>query len=121
TGMGTTATTQDQDFYFYLFGPKFTFRGNERFTPYAHILLGAVTQDLGNVLTSTTGTTTTTTSTPNNTQFAMAIGGGLDVSVTERLSLRAIQADYVLTRLAPNTNLNNIRASAGLVLKLGEQ
>jgi opacity protein-like surface antigen len=119
--MGVTAVTQDQDFYFYLFGPKFTFRGNERFTPFAHVLLGAVTQDVGNVLTSTTGTTTTITSTPNNTQFAMALGGGLDISVTERLSVRALQADYVLTRLVANTNQNNIRASAGFVLKLGEQ
>jgi len=108
---GTTVTTQDQDMYFYMFGPKFTFRGNERFTPFAHVLLGGVTQR---------NQTTATTST-NNTQFAMALGGGLDVSVTERISLRAIQADYVLTRLVANTNQNNIRASAGFVLKLGEQ
>jgi opacity protein-like surface antigen len=116
TQMATTTgmTTVDQDNYFYLFGPKFTFRGNERFTPFAHVLLGAVTQDVGSV-------TGSTTSTANNTQFAMAIGGGLDISVTERISLRAIQADYVLTRLMANTNQNNIRASAGFVLKLGEQ
>jgi opacity protein-like surface antigen len=109
---GTTLTTVDQDMYFYLFGPKFTFRGNERFTPFAHVLLGGVTQDVQSV-----GGLTTS----NNTQFAMALGGGLDVSVTERISLRAIQADYVLTRLVANTNQNNIRASAGFVLKLGEQ
>jgi opacity protein-like surface antigen len=117
TQMATTTgmlTTVDQDNYFYLFGPKFTFRGNERFTPFAHVLLGAVTQDVGQVAGSTM-------STANNTQFAMALGGGLDVSVTERISLRAIQADYVLTRLVANTNQNNIRASAGFVLKLGEQ
>jgi opacity protein-like surface antigen len=111
---GLTTTTVDQDNYFYLFGPKFTFRGNERFTPFAHVLLGAVTQDVNSQV--VTGVATT-----NNTQFAMALGGGLDVSVTERISLRAIQADYVLTRLVANTNQNNIRASAGFVLKLGEQ
>jgi len=124
SGAGATAVTQDQNFYFYLFGPKFTFRGNERFTPFAHVLLGAVTQDLGNTLTTSTGTTVTTTSTPNNTQFAMALGGGLDINFTERLSVRAIQADYILTRLpgnGANTNMNNLRASAGFVLKLGEQ
>jgi opacity protein-like surface antigen len=111
---GTGMTTVDQNNYFYLFGPKFTFRGSERFTPFAHVLVGAVTQTVD---TQSAGLL----STPNNTQFAMALGGGLDISINERISLRGAQVDYVLTRLQTPMNQNNLRASAGFVLKLGEQ
>jgi opacity protein-like surface antigen len=140
--MGTMSTTTIQDInnYFVLFGPKFTFRGNERVTPFAHVLLGVVTQDFQ---TASNGTTMTSTTLQNNTQFAMAVGGGIDLNLTERLSVRGAQVDYVMTRLPGNgvatvgsmgtgmgmgtsltsgsTVQNNLRASAGIVLKLGEQ
>jgi opacity protein-like surface antigen len=131
----TTATTTIQDInnYFFLFGPKFTFRGNERITPFAHVLLGVVTQDFQQASNNTT-TLTSSSVLNNNTQFAMAVGGGIDISLTERLSIRGAQVDYVMTRLPGNgtatglstsssgsTVQNNLRASAGIVLKLGEQ
>src|SRR5215467_4547243 len=51
----------------YLFGPKFAYRGNERVTPYFHVLLGGVhaSSSLGTISESSNA-------------FAMAIGGGLD-------------------------------------------
>jgi opacity protein-like surface antigen len=107
-----TTTTANLNNYYFLFGPKFAFRGNGRFTPFAHVLLGAVTQDLS---------LNNGTSVPNNTQFAMAIGGGLDINFTEKISVRGAQVDYIMTRVVPNTNQNNLRASTGLVLKLGVQ
>jgi opacity protein-like surface antigen len=111
---GVASVTVDQNSYFYMFGPKFTFRGNERFTPFAHVLIGAVTQ--------TTDTQSAgLLATPNNTQFAMALGGGLDINLTERIAVRGAQVDYVLTRLQTPLNQNNLRASAGFVLKIGEQ
>jgi opacity protein-like surface antigen len=133
--MGGTATTTIQDInnYFVLVGPKFSFRGNERVTPFAHVLLGVVTQDFQ---TASNGSTMTSSLLNNNTQFAMAVGGGIDLSVNERISIRGAQVDYVMTRLPGNgvatgtmasslttgsTVQNNLRASAGIVLKLGEQ
>ena len=99
----------DLNQYFFLFGPKFAYRGNERVTPFAHVLLGVVRFDVDR------GPISATT-----TQFAMAVGGGLDVNITDKIAFRAVQADYILTRLA-NSSQHNFRASTGVVVKLGEQ
>ena len=51
---------------------------------------------------------------------ALVLGGGVDVRLTDRVSLRPIQADYVLTQFGisgnPSTQ-NNLRLSAGLVFR----
>jgi len=49
-----------------------------------------------------------------NTGFSMAIGGGLDIKVTKRFSIRAIQADYNPTFIGGN-NQNNVRLGFGIV------
>jgi opacity protein-like surface antigen len=123
---GTTTSNNSQDTYYFLFGPKFAFRGSERFTPFAHVLLGFVRQDVN----ATTQTTVNNNST-NMKQFAMAIGGGLDVNLTEKIAFRPVQADLILTRLntsgvsvagvSTTSNQYNFRASTGIVVKLGEQ
>jgi len=92
------------DQFFFLFGPKFAYRGNSRVTPFAHVLPGVVRQNLN------FGATDTST-----TQFALATGGGIDFNVTERFSVRGAQADYIMTRLGGIQN--NIRVSTGFVLK----
>jgi opacity protein-like surface antigen len=93
------------DQFFFLFGPKFAFRGNSRLTPFAHILPGVVRQnvDFG-------------PSDSSSTQFALATGGGLDINITDRIAVRGAQADYLMTRLINNIQ-NNIRVSTGFVLK----
>ena len=92
------------DQFFFLFGPKFAYRGNSRVTPFAHVLPGVVRQNL-NFGASDTSTT----------QFALATGGGIDFNVTERISVRGAQADYIMTRLGGIQN--NLRVSTGFVLK----
>ena len=51
----------------------------------------------------------------------MAMGGGLDVSVSERISIRLLEIDYVLTRytnpLTSTNNQNNFRYLGGVVFK----
>ncbi len=54
----------------------------------------------------------------SDTGFAMAFGGGLDVKGGKRFAFRAIQFDYVPTRLF-NTWQHNIRLGFGVVFKLG--
>lgn len=53
--------------------------------------------------------------------FTMALGGGVDISVSRRLSIRPIEADYVLTlfnnRFTNDSKQNNFRYCGGLVLK----
>ena len=57
--------------------------------------------------------------TNNSAAFAANLGGGLDLRVTRRFSLRLVEADYVLTTFdnGSNNRQNNIRISAGLVLR----
>jgi opacity protein-like surface antigen len=127
--LSSTTNTNSQDTYYFLFGPKFAFRGNERFTPFAHVLLGFVRQDISAASQAATASNST-----NQKQFAMAIGGGLDVNLTEKIAFRPVQADLILTRLNTNnvatagtagtttsSNQYNFRASTGIVVKLGEQ
>ena len=62
--------------------------------------------------------------------FAMAIGGGLDIKLSRHVTLRPIQADYYLTRfrtpdfLSPtgttsNKNQNDFRYAAGIAFSFG--
>jgi opacity protein-like surface antigen len=65
----------------------------------------------------------------SDTAFAAAFGGGLDLHLSERVSFRAIQADYLLTRFGdskfqvngltlsgPDTQ-HNLRFSTGFVFR----
>jgi peptidoglycan-associated lipoprotein len=53
--------------------------------------------------------------------FAANLGGGLDLRVNPRFSVRLIEADYLLTTFDNNSNnhQNNLRISAGVVLRFG--
>ena len=55
--------------------------------------------------------------------FAAIFGGGVDLRATRRLSVRLIDADYLLTTFDNGTNnhQNNLRISAGLVVRFGEK
>jgi len=50
--------------------------------------------------------------------FAANFGGGLDLRVNPRFSIRLVEADYLLTTFDNGTNnhQNNLRISAGLVI-----
>lgn len=50
----------------------------------------------------------------SKTGFAAAIGGGLDVNVAKRLSIRAIQVDYDPVRLDQFTS-NNVGIGSGII------
>jgi outer membrane protein OmpA-like peptidoglycan-associated protein len=99
----------------FLFGPRLSFRNDSRVTPFAQILLGGAhgSGDPGLLggPTSLNG-------------FALATGGGLDFGLNRRFALRLPQVEYVMTRFDPNiagvpTHQNNVRASAGLVVRWG--
>jgi Outer membrane protein beta-barrel domain len=101
----------DQSQYLFLGGPQYTYRKFERFQPFAHALFGAVRRNLkGDVL----GLDQT------DYGFALAVGGGVDVKTPlgRKVAVRLFQADYVRTSL-DDTTFGNIRASAGIVVRLG--
>jgi outer membrane protein OmpA-like peptidoglycan-associated protein len=105
----------------YLFGPRLSFRNHSRITPFAQVLFGAA--HTGQVtLSGCTGSSCTPL--PAQTAFAMTAGGGFDIRLARHISIRAIQAEYLMTRFAdPTTGAgntqNDLRLSAGLLFRLG--
>ena len=92
----------------YLGGPRFTLRRG-RVTPYIHTLFGGAFSKDG---INNTGYTSV---------FGMAVGGGADVRVNRRLSVRPLQAEYFLMKFpdAANNRQNGFRYSTGVVFHLG--
>jgi opacity protein-like surface antigen len=54
--------------------------------------------------------------------FAMALGGGIDVNLSSKVAIRPVQLDYFLTKTGHNGDLaDHLRFSTGVVLKLGKR
>ena len=96
----------------FLFGPKFSYRG-EKAQPFVHALFGGAHGSTDDVSGSFIGTT-------SDTAFAMALGGGVDIKVNNRFAIRAVQADYLMTKFVDNQQ-NNFRLSFGVVFRLSKQ
>jgi opacity protein-like surface antigen len=114
-----TCTVATQDFqiktrvYNFLVGPEFKARNSTRFTPFAHLLGGA----------AHTSANFTTAGPPFNillgrsdTDLAMALGGGLDIRATRRVSFRG-QMDYnpVFQSSASGGRRDLVRISLGVL------
>lgn len=104
----------------YLAGPRFSFRRNERITPFLQVLFGGIHANQ----VSLTNCTFSCTLLPSQDAFALTAGGGLDVRVHHHLAIRIIQAEYMMTRFTSYTTgssafQNDVRLSAGLVLRFG--
>jgi hypothetical protein len=108
--------------YTYLFGPRLSFRNSTRFTPFAQALFGGV--HATTVTVSNCGSSCIAL--PEQDAFAMTAGGGLDIGLTRHISLRAVQAEYMMTRFAAvpsgtsSTSQNDLRLSTGLVFRFGD-
>lgn len=89
----------------FMFGPVVRFPNASKITPFAHALFGGghISAEVLSVSAS-------------ETDFTWAAGGGVDVSVNKRFSVRVAQADFLQTRVASD-HQNNFRYSAGVVLK----
>jgi len=91
-----------------------------RFKPFAHAMVG-----LGHMRSDVTNLTCTTTSNINcdnfrggghSNGFAGVFGGGVDVRLSNKLDIRAIQVDYNPIRVNGFTT-NNLRIGVGVVIK----
>jgi len=99
-------------FLTYLFGPRLNWRKFDYFVPFAEFLVGGASGG-----TELIGTT-------NQSAFATAAGGGVDMVLTKNLAWRVAQLDYLMTSfsgpaVAATARQNNFRAGTGLVLRLG--
>jgi hypothetical protein len=89
------------NFHTFMAGPRFSYRGSSRVTPFAQVLVGAF-HGL-----DTTG-------------FSMSTGGGIDVNLSEHFAIRPFQMEYLLLR-ARGDSLHCARVSAGIVFRFGKR
>lgn len=101
----------------YLFGPRLTFR-KSRVSPYVQTLFGGA-RLWTNFADPVTGLTA-----PQN-GFAAAFGGGMDLRITDHVTAKPFQVEYLMTRLtnpwATSGTQNNVRYSAGIVFTFGSR
>ncbi len=90
------------------YGPVFSYRKFERFTPYAHLQFGAVHGSVGYLGISQSAF-----------KFAMAGGGGVDINLNPRFAIR-VQGDYLMTRFL-DLRQDNLQFSSGLVVHFGRK
>jgi hypothetical protein len=113
--------------YGFMGGPRFTIREG-RVTTYGHALFG-----FGHIRYNKAQLTRFLAllepgrqpSSFSSNSFAAAFGGGVDVRLSPAVSLRVIQAEYLLTHFRDldsfeRHNQHNIRVSTGIVFRLGE-
>jgi len=87
--------------YTYTVGPVLTAR-LPVVQPFVHALFGG---------------DTATGSGVNSNAFAMLVGGGLDIGFRKGIGFRLVQADWLMTKFGDQTQDNQGRVSAGIVLK----
>jgi len=90
------------------YGPVFSYRRYDKFTPFAHVQLGAIHASQGYLGISESAF-----------KFAMTSGGGVDVKINQRAAIR-LQADYLMTRFL-TLRQDNVQGSVGLVVHFGKK
>lgn len=112
------AVSSETSVHTFLAGPRFSYRKKERIAPFAHALFGASRRHAETeVIFDSAGRTFFSS---NNTSFAAALGGGLDIELSKNIALRVVQAEYVLTRSFGFSG-NNTRVSTGIVFRFGNK
>jgi hypothetical protein len=101
TGLPSGATAHGLN---YLFGPRFYVPTHGRVYPFVQVLFGGERLSAG----------VTGLGSASNSAFAMAAGGGADVTLSKHVSLRAIQFDYLYTHFS-GASQNNFRLQSGIV------
>jgi outer membrane protein OmpA-like peptidoglycan-associated protein len=103
----------------YLFGPRFSHRG-ERWTPFASVLLGAARMSVDSS-TPVAGSNNFFNNTVHKNAFATAFGVGFDYKLSRHVAWRVVQAEYLITKFPDgNSNFqNNLRLATGLVFRFG--
>jgi outer membrane protein OmpA-like peptidoglycan-associated protein len=104
--------TQKAGWTTWLFGPRLNLRRFDYFVPFAEFLIGGA--HAGAQITGDN----------NQSAFALAAGGGVDVVLTKHIAWRFVQMDYLMTNfsgssLGGNARQDDFRIGTGIVLRLG--
>jgi hypothetical protein len=117
-GPSSVRAVDDGTVFTYLLGPRLSFRGHDRITPFAQVLFGGIHASQETICPSCAPIL------PAENSFAMNAGGGLDVKVRHHLAIRIIQAEYLMTNFEDLTTgksatQNDMRISTGIVFRFG--
>ena len=81
--------------YTYMFGPRFSYRRYERFTPFFQALFGGTYASSVTISGCTPGSNCTPLGSEN--AFAAMLGAGFDIKITHHIALRPFEGDFLLT------------------------
>jgi opacity protein-like surface antigen len=119
------ANTVDGNEFTYLFGPRITYRSGSRFEPFAEVNFGGMRISLTCNSSALTCVNATGGNTYTKNAFALTAGGGFQVKLSKKFSLRLVQAEYLYTRFGNNCALavcsnnnsqNSFRLKSGIVI-----
>jgi opacity protein-like surface antigen len=102
----------NKDAHSFLFGPRLSHRG-KRLTPFTYALFGATRFHESAIVGGQRLS-------GSDTGFSLAVGGGLDVKVNDRVALRSFQLDYFRPSFFGEAH-NRGRLAFGVVLRLGKK
>lgn len=113
------------------FGPRFTFRQHEKYQPFYHAMIGIRHSSSDDFIQALPGLGLDQTDadvpvieerwiSDVTDNFLMIFGGGMDIVVNEKFSVRAFQADYTLEKVSGEL-VPDLRFGTGLVFKIGEK
>jgi opacity protein-like surface antigen len=121
-------TTINGSEFTYLFGPRVTLRNHSPFTPFFEVNMGGTRISLSCQNSAVNCVNATGGNTFSRNAFALTAGGGFDIKLNKKFSIRLIQAEYLYTRFgndcpftvcSNNNNQNSFRLKSGIVINWG--
>jgi hypothetical protein len=91
--------------YPYLIGPIARFPRHTKMTPFGHVLFGGAHLNASSLGLS-----------GSDNSFSWEMGGGVDVYLNSRFSVRLVEADWLRTQFA-DSKQSNFRCSGGVIIK----
>jgi len=114
-------TTYDRSQTTLLGGPRFSLRGKGA-RGFGHALIG-IFHEAGDSPPGFFGTPAQNPQRVSTSNFAIALGGGLDISLGNVISIRPVQLDFIVTKHESYANsphsLYELRYLGGIIFKIG--
>ena len=113
TPTGSQTVDSSGSAYTYIFGPRFSYRKYERFTPFAQALFGGTHAQLGDDFRMYRKSELHALGSDN--AFATMIGAGFDIKINRHFALRPFEGDFLLT------HFNNPFSATGAAARMAEE
>jgi opacity protein-like surface antigen len=124
-GLGNTINGNQ---FTFLFGPRLTFRNASPLTPFFELSFGGDRLSASCKNSASDCVNATGGNTYSKTAFALSVGGGFDIKINKKFSIRPVQIEYLYTRFGNecalavcnnNNNQNSLRLKSGIVIGWG--